>query len=165
MMDKDLKEWTVQYVKHRDLTQKKIVKIEEKKGDVLEVQYKDKTVKYHVIDSADIELLKSISNNEHKAIVCPNSEENFRFLIKNWSKLSTIGNLSIIFINMKTHEKWQINPKVHSMIADPESIEQGLRTMYDTANGKVTDAPKAKKKPQIFESNSSEEAEEDLEDN
>ena len=146
-MDKNLKEWTIQYVKHKDLAQKKIVKIEEDKGDILSVHYKDKIVKHYIINTTDDKLLQAVNNQDNKTIICPNTEENFKWLIKNWAKLTSIKNLSIIFLNTKTHEKWQINPKIHSMIADPDNIEQGLRTMYDTANGKVAELPKAKKKP------------------
>ena len=60
---------------------------------------------------------------------------------------------------MKIGDKWVINPHTHSMIADPESIESGLRTMSDTANGKVEEVKKGKKKPSMFEETSPEEVE------
>jgi len=39
-------------------------------------------------------------------------------------------------------------PHTHSMIADPSTIESGLRTMFETANGKVAEVKKGKKKHQ-----------------
>ena len=151
-MDKMLEEWTIAYLKNKDLGQRKLVKIEEKdKDNVLNVVYKDKPNKHHVLEKLDDKLLKDINNNDFKTIVTYNSEENFRFLVKNWKKLSDIKNLNMIFVNMKTFDKWLINPHLHSMIADPDTIEMGLRTMFDTANGKIAEPTKSKKKSSMFE--------------
>jgi hypothetical protein len=83
-------------------------------------------------------------------------------LIKNWKKLSDIKNLSFLFVNLKIGDKWVINPHTHSMIADPESIESGLRTMFDTANGKIAEVKVGKKKSSMFEESSSSEEEEGI---
>jgi hypothetical protein len=163
-MDKDLKEWTIAYLKNRDLGQKKIVKIEEKdKDNILNVIFKDKPNKHHILEKLDDKILKEINNNDYKTIVTFNSEENFSFIVKNWKKLCDMKNLNIIFVNMKSHDKWLINPHLHSMIADPDSIELGLRTMFDTANGKIAEPKKSKKKPSMFEESRDEEQDEDPE--
>jgi len=156
-MNKDLKEWTIAYLKNKDLSFKKIVKIEEQeKNNILNVIFKDKPNKHYILDKIDEKTLTQINNDEFKTIVCPNTEENFSFLLKNWEKLSEMKNLSMIFVNMKTFDKWLINPRVHSFIADPESIEMGLRTMFDTANGKITEVKITKKKPSMFETDTTE---------
>ena len=160
-MNEDLKNWTLAYLKNKDMITKKIVKIDEDaKNSLLNVQYKDKPIKHYILEKLDDKIFAHINTNDFKTIVCLNVEENFHFLTKNWKKLSDMKNLSIIFVNMKTHDKWLINPHVHSMIADPESIEQGLRTMFDTANGKIVDMPKKKKKPSMFEESSNQDEEE-----
>jgi hypothetical protein len=159
-MDKQLSDWTVNYVKNKDLTFRKLVKItEHDKEDYIAFEFKDKTVAYFITDKLSEKVFDIIKAHEHKVIVCLNIEDNFKFLIKNWNKLSDIKNLSLLFVNMKIGDKWVINPHTHSMIADPESIESGLRTMSDTANGKVEEVKKGKKKPSMFEETSPEEVE------
>jgi hypothetical protein len=155
MMDKALKEWTIAYVKNKDLGARKLVKIEEHdKENFLNVIFKDKPNKHYIVDKLDDKILKEISTNDFKTVVSLNSEENFGFFLKNWKKLCDIKNLNMIFVNMHTHDKWIINPHLHSMIADPDSMEQGLRTMFDTANGKIAEPKKTKKKASMFEESS-----------
>jgi len=160
-MDKELANWTVNYVKNRDLTFRKLVKYAEKtKDDCIEFEFKDKTVSHFIVDKLSDKIFDMIKAHDHKVLVCPNIEENFKFLIKNWKKLSDAKNLSFLFVNLKLGDKWVINPHTHSMIADPESIESGLRTMFDTANGKIAEVKAGKKKSSMFEEGSSEEDEE-----
>ena len=152
-------EWTVHYVKNKDLTFKKLVKYTEK-DDAIEFEFKDKKVMHFTIDKLSDKIFELIKNTEYKVIVCPNVEDNFKFLIKHWDKISCIKNLSFAFVNLKISDKWIINPHTHAMIADPESIESGLKTMFDTANGKVTEVKAGKKKASMFEEGSSSEDDE-----
>jgi hypothetical protein len=161
-MDKELANWTVNYVKNRDLTFKKLVSYKEHtKDDCINFEFKDKTVAHFIVDKVSDKIFDMIKNHDYKVIVCPNIEENFKFLIKNWKKLSDAKNLSFLFVNLKIGDKWVINPHTHSMIADPESIESGLRTMFDTANGKVAEVKAGKKKSSMFEESSLSEEEEE----
>jgi len=161
-MDKQLYDWTLSYVKNKDLTMRKLVKcIEHPKEDSIEFEFKDKKVMHFVLDKLSDKIFELIKNHEHKAITCLNTEENFKFLIKEWKKLSGIRNLSFVFVNLKINDKWIINPHTHSMIADSSSIESGLRTMFETANGKVAEIKKGKKKASMFEEGSSLEEEEE----
>jgi hypothetical protein len=164
-MDKQLAEWTVHYVKNKDLTFRKLVKFEEHpKEEMIEFEFKDKKVAHFILDKVTDKVLDLVKGHEHKVIVCLNNEENFKFLIKDWKKVSEIRNLSFLFVNLKGNDKWVINPHTHSMIADPASIESGLRTMYDTANGKIAEIKGGKKKASMFESSSSEEEEEGMDE-
>jgi hypothetical protein len=151
-MHADLKEWTVAYIKNKDMTTKRLVKTEEKK-ECVEAQYKDKTVAHYIVEKLNDALFSSIENTTWKTIVCLNTEDNLEFLTKHWDRFSKINNLTMIFVNLKTHEKWIINPKLHAMIADPAAIKTGLRTMFDTANGKIAEIKTSKKKSPMFESN------------
>lgn len=163
-MDNALKEWTIAFVKNKDLAAKRIVKIEEKdKDNIINVVFKDKTVRHYILEKLDEKLLKEINNNDFKTVVTLNMEENFNFLVKNWKKLCDIKNLNMIFVNMKTHDKWLLNPHLHSLIADPDSIEMGLRTMFDTANGKIAEPTKSKKKASMFEESSEDDNEKEEE--
>jgi len=164
-MNKELKEWTVQYVKNKDLAFRKLVKFEDdEKNNIINFHFKDKDNKHYILEKLDEKIISLINNSDWKTIVCLNIDENFDFLIKHWDKLSKIHNLNIIFVNLKTSEKWLINPKLHSMIADPDSIRIGLRTMFDTANGKISEVPKGKKKSSMFEESSDSDSEEENEE-
>ncbi|MGV8150429.1 MAG: hypothetical protein ACP5NV_01750 [Candidatus Woesearchaeota archaeon] len=149
-MINELLGWTETYIKNRDLTLKKIVniKIDEKK-ETIQVKFKDREVTHYIMP----DLSEKIFVLEHgtKIIVCLNTINNFDFLIKNWQKTSKIKDMSFIFVNIKQNDKWLINPYVHSLIADPESIETGLKTMFDTANGKIAEVKMEKKKPKMFD--------------
>jgi hypothetical protein len=161
-MDKQLYDWTISYVKNKDLTFRKLVKYTENAKDgCISFEFKDKTIPHFIIDKLSDKIFEIIKSHEHKTIVCENTDENFKFLIKNWKKLSDIKNLSFVFVNLKLGDKWVINPHTHSMIADPDSIESGLKTMFDTANGKVAEIKIGKKKSSMFEESSSSEEEEE----
>ena len=151
-MNQELKKWTIAYVKHRDLTLKRIKTIDEDdKNNAVKVHFKDKTNIHFILDSLDANVFNLIKNVDQKTVVCLNKEDNFKFLIKEWKKFSEIKNFTIIFVNLQNDDKWLINPHVHSMIADPASLEIGLRAMFDTANGKVIEIKQGKKKASIFE--------------
>ena len=161
-MNKELADWTIQYVKNRDLTFRKLVKFNEHANeDRIDFEFKDKTVTYLVVDKLSDKILDLIKKYEHKVIACLNNDDNFKFLIKHWKLLSDTKNLSLLFINLKLHDKWVINPHTHSMIADPLTIESGLRTMYETANGKIAEVKVKKKKASMFEESSSSEEEDE----
>jgi hypothetical protein len=164
-MDKQLADWTVNYVKNRDLTFRKLVGYKEHaKDEYISFEFKDKTVAHFIVDKLTDKIFDIIKSHDHKVIVCQNTEENFKFLIKNWKKVSEIKNLSFLFVNLKINDKWIVNPHTHSMIADPASVESGLRTMFDTANGKIAEIKAGKKKSSMFEEGSSEEEEEGMDE-
>lgn len=149
-MTNELLEWTSTYIKNRDLTLQKIVSIKiDEKSNIIDVKFKDKEVKHYIFADLSEKILSLPAGN--KIIVCVNTNENFQFLIKNWTKLSKMKELSMIFVSLKNNDKWLINPYVHAMIADPESIESGLKSMFDTANGNIIEVKQGKKKPKIFD--------------
>jgi hypothetical protein len=164
-MNKELSDWTIHYVKNRDLTFRKLVKyIEHASDDRIDFEFKDKIVAHIIADKLSDKTIDAAKKYDHKVIVCMNTEDNFKFLIKNWNRLSEIKNLSILFVNLKVNDKWVINPHTHAMIADPDSIESGLRTMYETANGKIAEVKVKKKKASMFEEGISEEEEEGMDE-
>lgn len=159
-MNTSLKDWTIAYVKHKDSAFKKLVNYTEGK-EYIDFKFKDKTNRHFILERIDAEVLTKIKDCDHKTVVCLNTEENYQFLIKEWKKLASIKNLMLIFVNLKTGDKWLINPHVHAMIADPESLETGLRTMYDTANGKVAEIKAPKRAPKLFDDDVADEEEGD----
>jgi hypothetical protein len=165
-MDKPLSDWTINYVKNKDLTFRKLVKYtEHAKEEYISFEFKDKTVAHFIVNKLSEKIFDIIKSHDYKIIVCLNTEDNFKFLIRDWEKLSDVKNLSFVFVNLKISDKWVINPHTHSIIADPASIESGLRTMFDTANGKITEVKAGKKKSSMFEESANSEEEEEGMDN
>jgi len=145
----ELLAWTENYLKNRDLTLRKIVSMTvDNKNNFIDVKFNDKTVKYIIFPILSDQALSGVGN---RTVVCLNSTENFNFLIKNWAKLSKIKDFSMLFVNLNSNDKWLINPYVHSLIADPESLESGLKTMFDAANGDIHEPKTDKKKPKLFD--------------
>ena len=65
-MDKQLSDWTVNYVKNKDLTFRKLVKItEHDKEDYIAFEFKDKTVAYFITDKLSEKVFDIIKAHEH----------------------------------------------------------------------------------------------------
>ncbi len=130
---KYLADWFARYTKNRDLLFKKIVNIREEENKVI-VENKDGKTTYYYVEPfpQDIVKLAEEIKEENKGIVLYNSKSNFDIMIKAWTKLVTIKNLSIYFVNpfSKQEKRWVINPHVHHKISDSESLELGLNSMF-----------------------------------
>lgn len=143
-----LLDWTEQYIKNKDLTLRKIVSTKKDPTQgTLDVRYKDKQVMHYTMIALSDKVFELTAQN--KIIVCLNTKDNFNFLVKHWTKLAQQKNMSMIFVS--DGDKWLINPYVHNMIADPDSLESGLKAMFDAANGDIREPKIEKKKPQIFD--------------
>ena len=131
-----LLEWTISFIKNKDIVAKKIEKIENgKDGFDLYVKYKDREQYFIIVPNiADINsIVQRINNNSHFSIVTLNSKENFAIILKNWSKLIHFKFLNIIFINpfSELDKKWIIFPYTHHRISDESSLKNGLKAMFD----------------------------------
>src|SRR3989338_5567917 len=130
-----LVEWTVNFVKNKDIVAKKIENIENgKNGFDLYVKYKDRE-QYFVIapNIVDIDSIIQKMNNEHYfSIVTLNSKENFEIVLKNWNRLIGFKFLNIIFVNpfSELDKKWIVFPHTHHKICDESSLENGLKSMF-----------------------------------
>jgi len=131
----DLTEWAVHYIKQKDLVKKDLVSYKEEKDRVL-CEYKEGIkATYYCKENLDLSKIKSVKDDEITFFVCMCNEHNFRILVDNWDLFKKKNNLTFIFLNPNIAEKWIIKPFVHSKIADPATLKQGLRTMYDTCMG------------------------------
>jgi hypothetical protein len=130
----NLAEWTINYVKHKDSFQKKL-KDYKQDQDVVEFNFSDKKHHYLISEKLEVSLLERIKKYDWKTIVCLNTEENLKVLIDNWKKFVGVDKLFVLFVSEKGG-KWIINPKTHEAISDPESLNLGLKSMYDAAEGK-----------------------------
>ena len=130
-----LVEWTINFVKHKDILTKKIEKIEKNKDNFdLYVKYRDREQYFIIIPAInDIDsIIQRINDNSHFTIVTLNSKENFELILKNWNKFVSFKFLSIIFANpfSEIDKKWIIFPHTHQKICDENSLEIGLKSMF-----------------------------------
>lgn len=130
-----LSEWTINFIKNKDIIAKKIESIENgKNGFDLYVKYRDREQYFIIAPSiADMDpIIHRLSNNSHYTIVALNSRENFDAMIKNWRRLISFKFLNIIFVNpfSQLDKKWIVFPHTHHKICDEVSLENGLKTMF-----------------------------------
>jgi len=129
-------EWTINYIKNKDLIRKDLEKIEKsKQGFDLIVKFKDK--EQFFIIKPQIEKIEEIINklNEKDAfgLVMLNTTKNFEILVENWNKLTNFTSLTLYFVNTfsKLDKKWVTNPHVHHKVCDENSLKTGLKSMFD----------------------------------
>ena len=130
-------DWTVNFVKNKDVISKKIEQIENgKDGFDLYVKYKDKEQYFIILPKiGDMDsIIQKINVNIYFSIVTLNSKENFGAMLKNWNKLIDFKFLNIIFINpfSETDKKWIVFPCTHNKICDESSLESGLKSIFET---------------------------------
>lgn len=128
-MAQTLNEWTVIYIKNKDLLQRKLKGIEEK-GSVLTCTYTDKVQEYILQEQLDCRY-----EGKSVTFVCPAARNNLDYLLKEWKNLTQKKNTTIIFVNLENSEKCIINPSTHQFVADEESLELGLRSMFAQVAG------------------------------
>ncbi len=127
----ELEEWYIQFLKARDVFEKKIKDII-KKDSVTEVHFTDKILK--ILIKPTLDEIKKYDKKEYLTILFPNKKEHVEFLIKNWNSLKEYPNLSIFFINPESSldKKWALKPHIHDKITDPEALKPGLLAMFET---------------------------------
>ena len=95
-----------------------------------------------VIVKEKLEALKPIVDRftqleqEHKPIkltlVLLNKKENVDLIVSGWPHLIKKSNLSVLFVNPETNNKWSINPHIHDKIADKKSLKKGLLSIFES---------------------------------
>lgn len=131
-----LADWTINFVKNKDIVSKKIEKIENgKDGFDIYVKYRDREQYFIIAPSiSDIDsITQRISDNSYFSIVALNSKENLDKIIKSWKKLVNFKFLSLIFVNpfSELDKKWIIFPYTHHKVCDESSLENGLKSMFE----------------------------------
>lgn len=118
----ELEDWTVAFVKMRDAMRRTLVE-HTTDGDVLTCKHKDRTHHYLLAPK-----LKVPEATDWYTVVCLQTQENVRFLIDNWNRFQQ-ERLTVLFVNPDENLYWQINPSMHSKIADPDSLAKGIESM------------------------------------
>ncbi len=134
-----LKDWATEFIKNKSLVTKSLESIEDK-GSYLLVKHKTREQKIIIIPflNSFYDALKELSTEPdmYLTVVTFNSEQSFRALLDNWNELVKHRNLSIYFANpfSMTEKKWIIFPHTHAKICDEESLETGLKSMFETVD-------------------------------
>jgi len=145
-----LKEWTVRYVRNKDIFEKQIIALKEFDKSFF-VKYKTKSSLY-VIEPFVENFSKLIQDSEalqqkHElVIVLFNTSKNLERTISEWKVLSQMKELKLLFVNpfSSTDIKWMVAPYIHNIVGEERSIARGLKSMFamvepltDTGVGKI----------------------------
>src|SRR3989338_4977379 len=131
-----LVEWTINYVKNRDVIDRNIENIEEgKEGFDIVVRFKDKTQFFIVMPFIkDIEeVIKKLDVEKHISLVIFNSKNNFNAVVDNWKKFINFKYFNIYFVNpfSQLDKKWIIYPHTHNRICEESSLKLVLKSMFE----------------------------------
>ena len=146
-----LKEWTINYIKNKDILMGSIESIEEnKEGFDIIVKYKDRITFFFIRPLIrDIEeIIKKMGKEGHYGLVMLNNRENLNIIIKNWKRLVEFKGLCIYFVNQfsQLDKKWIVFPYTHNRICDDSSLEAGLKAMFEMVEPVTEEDVKAKLK-------------------
>ena len=100
------------------------------KDNMIICEYKDKGLVEYIASELlnnDIELTK-----KQLVIVCLNNKANLNFLIKNWEKFVQNPTLKMMFVNPNLNQQWSLLPYIHNKFGDPDSLETGLKSLFDS---------------------------------
>jgi len=131
----DVKVWTISHIKQKDTIKHDLLNFKEEGNRIL-CEYKESHGVYYCQDNLDLADIKKVAQDEAVAFVCLANEHNYKILVDNWDLFKIRPNWTFIFLNLALAEKWIIKPFIHAKIADPTTLKQGLRTMYETCLGK-----------------------------
>lgn len=131
-----LKQWALLYVKHKDITLKKIAGIKDADYGFLMANSDGTTTSCVVAVSfkgIDKEFSSTAAADKSTPIVTLSNEENIRAVHSVWDTLAASQNLLIIFANpfSSLEEKWALRPHLHNRVCDRSSLLQGLKAMAE----------------------------------
>lgn len=126
----DLHDWAEAYLRHRDIFERKIERLESQEHGFRIVE-KDGTKRHcFVKEVLTDELLPLLE--DHLVIVNRNRQENLEWVLRHWDALSKLPRLRIVFANVAKNEKWVLMPYSHDRVADPESLREGLESLFSS---------------------------------
>jgi hypothetical protein len=154
-----------QIVKHKDAFERKITSIEPEQNGFVVIRKDGSRQRWVVMDRFSyapgrIDAKDKAGQPKTKLVLlCTSDKENIRAVVKGWDALIKEQDLSVYFVDVKTGNKWNIMPRVHDLIAERSTLESGLVSLMDAANGIVKEEPRRKKKQSMFEESSQDEEE------
>jgi hypothetical protein len=135
-----LKQWAKTYFLNKDLLRGRKPKVEEKEDYIL-ITNEDEShviviVKEKLNNLAAVLKRFDALEKEHKAekltLVLYNKKKNIDLIVKSWKNLIKKPNLTILFANPDSNNKWIVTPYIHNKIADVKNLKAGLVSMYNT---------------------------------
>ncbi|HIH24476.1 TPA: hypothetical protein HA251_05560 [Candidatus Woesearchaeota archaeon] len=124
----DIREWTIVYVRHRDLIARKLQTVDEK-DDCVIFTFKDYELVAYPMEQ--LSLPPHAGKTGGKTLITTHqTKANVDALIKGWKSFAAVKDLTVIFVNLSTNEKWLIHPHTHAQIADT-NLEGGIRSIAD----------------------------------
>ena len=131
-----LKQWALLYVKHRDITLKKIAGIKDTDYGFLMANNDGTTTNCIIVVSFNgigNEFISAAAADKSILIITLSNEENIQVVFRMWDKLAANQNLLIIFANpfSALEEKWTLRPYIHNRVCDRSSLLQGLKAMAE----------------------------------
>ncbi len=128
----EIRDWLINFVKNRASFYEEQYFIESTDFGV--ILKKESGVKKFIIkNSLDDAIFDKIKGDDSElAFVCLNKKVDVDWLINNWDKLITHSNVSFIFANPETNEKWIIFPKVHDTITEKSALKTGLYSLFES---------------------------------
>ncbi len=115
----NLKEWTKEFIRFKDCMKRQIITLEEtEKGFLVEEK---KEVKHYLVQE---DLTLPEERSEKTFIMTMHTKENVQVLKDQWEVFAKEKTLTIYFVNIKTNEKWHIQPYIHAKIT--EDIEKSI---------------------------------------
>ncbi len=127
-----MKDWIIRYVEAKDAFSKRLKKYDIK-DDIIEFDFGDYKHYYLFRKNLSEEVLNKAKKFRKKTLVCEKNDYNLDFLIKNFEELSVIDNFVLIFLDKNKTKKLLLNPKAHKMIADPDTLKEGLNALWDNS--------------------------------
>ena len=131
-----LKQWALLYVKHRDITAKKIAGIKDTGYGFLIANNDGTTTSCIVAVSfkgVGTEFISAAAADKSILVVTLSNEENIQSVYRMWDTLAASQNLLIIFANpfSSLEDKWMLMPHLHNRVCDRSSLLQGLKAMAE----------------------------------
>ncbi len=126
----DIREWTIEYVKHKNLRENNLKGFREEEG-VIHFVFQDRKEDYYLREELSEDVL-DLETERKTVVVCLNTSDNLDFLVENWEEFSDRKNFYFVFCHPGANQFWAVNPNKHSKIADEENLESGLNSMSES---------------------------------
>jgi len=117
----ELIEWTHRYIDYMNMYKPTPV-LKEQRDNQIRCTYGTGTILYLIYDNLTKDILSKILKGH----------ENVLLVRKYWQQLVKNKHLKILFVNPKLNMKWFIIPYLHNRVASPNTLIQGLMSLFES---------------------------------
>jgi hypothetical protein len=127
-----LKEWLLIFLKSSGSFDVEDCSIEDSRDFVLFKRAGVEKV-FFVAESLESFSFDKIKNflGKNIVIVSLSSKKNIDWLVSKWDKLLEISDLSFIFVDLESSEKWSLRPKTHNLVTERNCLKKGLLSIFE----------------------------------